>query len=167
MLIPDGFKALSTVCTPVLTSVTAFGLSSSLLFNLHSLFAPGKIYDRYREEAVAVVDKSSQSIVISREGGKYPKHPPGNLQTSRNHKVPLAFCVALAGKEQVAQIQSDKEEDKGNCGSQCAQQEDCGEDEPASEVESDRRVQSCRVRGVWSVGSISDAPGWCEEKAIR
>jgi hypothetical protein len=86
--------------------------------------------DREDEEAVAAVGNTSKGVVPSSKGSQQTEEATG-LDHGR---VRCASTVALEvtnTEEQESQVQEEEQQEEGHGGSQGAEEQDCGENEPA------------------------------------
>lgn len=89
--------------------------------------------DREDKEAVAAVGNTSKGVVPSSKGSQQTEEATG-LDHGR---VRCASTVALDvtnTEEQESQVQEEEQQEEGNGGSQGAEEQNCGENEPALEL---------------------------------
>lgn len=94
---------------------------------------PREVGDREDEEAVAAVGNTSKGVVPSSKGSQQTEEATG-LDHGR---VRVASVVALDvtnTEKQEGQVQEEEQQEEGHGGSQSAEEQDCGENEPALEL---------------------------------
>lgn len=101
---------------------------------------PGEVSNRHDEEAVAVVGQTSQSVIPSGKGSQETeettRHDDGLVGSTGGG---VALDVTDTEQEE-GQVQEEEKQEEGHGGTEGAEEQDGGEDEPAHQVETERVV---------------------------
>lgn len=97
------------------------------------------------EYNIPSIGNTSQGVVPSQESSEQSKHTTrldaANLGSLWLSNTSILQLQVTDGQEQESEIQGEEEEEEGDGRAERADQEDGGEDEPASEVESNGMVE--------------------------
>jgi len=113
---------------------------------LAALDGPWEVRDGDDEEGVAVIRNTSQRIIPRQKRSEQSKVSAGLDQVRIGVSLGISLEVADE-QEQEGEIEGEEEQEEGDSGTQRADQQDGGEDEPAREEEAKGVVEVVGVRG--------------------